>query len=191
MNQPLEDRSAPGRLELVRAFVNTRDIEAGVEELDSPVAATGWLRSAGLLEPTEDLTTGDYHRVIAAREALRALLVAHANNQPAHDAIAELNAVIDRAGLRNRLLSPDAATIEVSAQGVDAALGELLTIVLATIAAGTWSRLKACRSANCHWAFYDASKNRSSRWCYMRLCGAQAKREAFRRRHQATPTTGA
>ena len=46
-------RSAPGRLELVRQFVNTADLADGADELDGLDALTAWLRSwsapAGLI----------------------------------------------------------------------------------------------------------------------------------------------
>jgi predicted RNA-binding Zn ribbon-like protein len=49
-------------------------------------------------------------------------------------------------------------------------------------AGGTWGRLKACRNEACRWIFYDASKNRSGRWCDMQLCGARHKMRAYRGR---------
>ncbi|MGH2778535.1 MAG: CGNR zinc finger domain-containing protein, partial [Actinomycetota bacterium] len=32
-------------------------------------------------------------------------------------------------------------------------------------------------------AFYDHSKNRSGKWCTMRVCGNRAKTRAYRERH--------
>ena len=46
---------------------------------------------------------------------------------------------------------------------------------------GVFSRLKAC--PNCHWAFWDASKNRSATWCSMELCGNRLKTKRYRSRH--------
>jgi predicted RNA-binding Zn ribbon-like protein len=39
---------APGRLELVRAFVNTLDVEAGTDDLSSPEALAAWFAGHGL-----------------------------------------------------------------------------------------------------------------------------------------------
>ena len=189
MTRPLDDRPAPGRLELLRSFVNTRDIDGRREAIATPPEATAWLRSTGLLETDVELTAPDHARVVELREALRSLLVAHATDGEAPAAITLVNATIDRAGLRPRLASADAAGVEVTARGADAALGGLAAIVLAAIAADTWPRLKACPADGCHWAFYDGSKNRSARWCSMRLCGAKAKRETFRRRHDSAEST--
>jgi predicted RNA-binding Zn ribbon-like protein len=69
---------------------------------------------------------------------------------------------------------------------VAAALGAILAIVYQSMADGTWSRLKACRSDTCQWAFYDTSKNRSAHWCTMAVCGNRAKARAYRRRHTQT-----
>lgn len=45
-------------------------------------------------------------------------------------------------------------------------------------------RVKECATENCNWLFYDASKNRSRRWCEMSECGnrAKARRHYHRRR---------
>ena len=39
---------APGRLDLVRDFVNTKDVEEGTDELTSPAELADWLAVAGL-----------------------------------------------------------------------------------------------------------------------------------------------
>jgi predicted RNA-binding Zn ribbon-like protein len=70
---------------------------------------------------------------------------------------------------------------------VDGALGALLGTVAAAMADGTWSRLKACRADNCHWAFYDHTRNRSGVWCDMAVCGNRAKVRAYRHRHAGEP----
>ena len=44
----VQEQPAPGRLDLVRRFVNTQDVEDGIEELATPAAARAWLREHGL-----------------------------------------------------------------------------------------------------------------------------------------------
>ena len=178
-----EDRPAPTELELVRLFVNTREIDEEIELLPSAAASTRWLRSKGLLGSRERLDEADFARLIALREALRAVLVAHAENVEAPAAVARVNAEIGRVGLSPAFEDAHAAEIQSSGKGVDGAIARLLSISLQASYHGTWGRLKACPADHCHWAFYDASKNRSSRWCHMELCGAKQKRENFRRRH--------
>ncbi len=65
--------------------------------------------------------------------------------------------------------------------------GQLLAIVLAALADGAWSRLRAC--PDCRWVFYDHTRNGSKRWCLMtaggpngRSCGSIAKVRAHRER---------
>ena len=53
-----------------------------------------------------------------------------------------------------------------------------------SVADGTWSRLKACREDDCHWAFYDRSRNRSGQWCVMAVCGNRNKARAVPRAAQ-------
>ena len=48
-----EGQPAPGELELVRGFINTRELDPDREELTDPAALDAWLGSRGLpvLEP--------------------------------------------------------------------------------------------------------------------------------------------
>jgi CGNR zinc finger protein len=66
--------------------------------------------------------------------------------------------------------------------------GDFLAVVLESVSAGTWARLKAC--PDCRWVFYDNTRNGSKRWCLMqaagrtgRGCGDIAKVRRFRERH--------
>jgi predicted RNA-binding Zn ribbon-like protein len=47
---------------------------------------------------------------------------------------------------------------------------------------GSWQRVKACRADDCHWAFYDFSRNRSGTWCDMAVCGNREKVRSYRER---------
>jgi predicted RNA-binding Zn ribbon-like protein len=67
--------------------------------------------------------------------------------------------------------------------------GQLLAIVVAALADGAWARLRAC--PDCHWVFYDHTRNGSKRWCLMsaggpdgRSCGSIAKVRAHRERER-------
>ena len=52
-------QAAPARLELVRAFVNTRDPDRGIDELAESVNALGWLADRGLPTPDESIADQD------------------------------------------------------------------------------------------------------------------------------------
>ena len=178
---------APGELETVRAFVNTRDFENDVEALSVPAELAAWLREHDLVGDDRALAPGpaDLRRALELREALRAHLFAH-HDQPLADGAAQtLDAAARRARLTLRFSAGDATTLEPAADGVDGALGRLLAIVARAIEQGTWQRLKACPADACQWAFFDASRNRSAVWCDMRVCGNRAKVREFRERTRA------
>ena len=71
------------------------------------------------------------------------------------------------------------------------AVGALLDAVLRCQVDGDWERLKVCAEDSCRWAYFDASRNRSGRWCSMSECGNRVKmRRAYatrRRRERAEP----
>ena len=177
-------QEAPGRLELVRQFVNTVDIEDGEEKLTGPPALAKWLREHDLLERGAEVGEGDVERALAVREALRAQLAANNGQAPDPQAVATLHGAARRAGVALRF-EPGGSTLEPEAVGVDGALGRLLTIVHEAEHDGTWARLKACPWHTCLWAFYDNTKNRSGVWCTMEVCGNRAKAKAYRERRAA------
>lgn len=167
------DRAAPGGLELVRRLCNTVNQENGADRLAEPGGLARWLRAEGLAP----LPDADLPRVVAVRERLHGLARAHATDAPEHDlpALAALLAPVRFAAVAG----PDGLVLDVSA-GSDALLGRLALAVVDAGRRGTWTRLKAC--AHCGWVVYDASKNRSARWCSMSVCGGRENARAYRRR---------
>jgi predicted RNA-binding Zn ribbon-like protein len=168
----LTDAVAPGRLELVRRFANTLDVEHGREALHSPERLRVLLVELGLLDRGVRVTRADLARAHELRDTLRELALA--NNGVPTDAVLEapLVAHVDDAG----------ATLDPPTHDVDGAFGDLVGIVYTAIADGTWPRLKACRQDVCRWLFYDRSRNRSAVWCQMSVCGNRAKTKAYRAR---------
>jgi predicted RNA-binding Zn ribbon-like protein len=176
-------QQAPGGLEHVRAFVNTLDVEAEIDELGSAAALSEWLSEHGL--GSVRATRADLRRAIELREALRATLLSHTIGEPVSPAATEtLDDAACRARLRLRFDEHGAAALEAQDGGVAGALGRLLAIVHDSIGEGSWPRLKACRDHSCEWAFYDHTKNRSGAWCTMDTCGNRAKARAYRERRQ-------
>ncbi len=189
MRQPLEepgDRSpAPGPLRLVQLFVNTNDLETGPDLIPDAPALRDWLHDRGVLAADHPVTEDDHTRAIELREAIRELVSAHAGLPHDPAAADVVNAAGARAGLRPVLDDP-ATRFEPAAPGVDGALGRIVAAIHEATADGTWSRLKACERDVCRWAFYDHSKNHSSHWCSMAVCGQREKnRRAYRRRRAA------
>ncbi|HEY8473512.1 MAG TPA: CGNR zinc finger domain-containing protein [Natronosporangium sp.] len=180
--------AAPGRLELVRRFVNTVDIEAGEDQLASVAGFADWLREAGLLEAVPAVTDTDRRSVIAVREALRDLLRAnHDGNSVPPDSVR----ILDDAARSLAISFPATGGWRLAPRegGVAGAVGRLLAAVVEAMAEGTWHRLKVCANDACAWAFYDRSRARSGRWCSMSVCGNRAKQRAWRTRRPADRST--
>ena len=181
-----KQQQAPGDLELVRAFVNTLDIERGTDALATPAELGAWLSDAGL-EPDpagRQPSAAELARAVRVRKALRAILLAHndASAEPS-GAWRALDAAAARAHLQVRFDPAGDALVVPSAAGVDGSIGRLLAIVHRAVAdPESWRRLKACRLHECEWAFYDHTKNRSGTWCNMAVCGNRAKARAYRER---------
>jgi len=173
---------APGELELIRQFVNTRDEETGWEGLDTAAALETWLVERGLLSAGRRLTERDLATVTEFREVLREELAAHAGHGDGPTAQQHLDDIAAGYPLRVRLdggarLEPEGGA------GVAPAIARLLATMYDAMALGTWERLKVCRNDACQWAFYDQSRNHSGTWCSMAICGNRMKGRAFRQRH--------
>lgn len=173
---------APGRLAIVQAFLNTNDLESRIDELASPESLDSWLCSHELCVPGE-LTPDDVAWATSVRETLRDLLEAHHATPPRPPATGVLEKAAEAGKLVTRFFPDGSARLEAASPGLDGALGELLGIVYTAMADGTWYRLKVCQRDKCRWAFYDHSKNRSSTWCSMAVCGNKEKAATYRKRH--------
>jgi predicted RNA-binding Zn ribbon-like protein len=178
---------APGRLEVVRQFVNTLDIESGEDQIPDPAGLLQWL-AAHRLDPTAALTARDVDRTIALREALRESLAANHDRAEVPTAVREvLNATASRARLTVEFGADRGWRTTPQGRGIDGAFGTLLAIVVDAMTDGTWARLKVCSNDECRWAFYDNSRARTAKWCSMRICGNRLKQQAWRDRHTSQP----
>ena len=177
---------APGALGVIEAFVNTTSIDdpQQSERFRTPTDLTAWLRRYGLLLEREEVGTDDeVARAVRLREALRELL--YANHDGVEPPLAALE-IVDEEARRVPVtlrFSTDGAELAPAGDGLDAALAALLVIVLDAMHDGTWRRLKACQSSTCRWAMWDASRNRSGKWCDMAVCGNRIKVRNYRERH--------
>jgi predicted RNA-binding Zn ribbon-like protein len=176
---------APGRLRVVQAFVNTLDIENGVEELSSPAALREALvRMGALRDENASLHESDLRAALDAREALRSLALANSGIALPPDVPARLERVARAAQLTLRFDGDGRARLVPAAAGVDGALGRVLDVVHEAMADGSWPRLKGCPRDVCHWVFYDRSRNGSGKWCAMSVCGNRTNTRAYRRRRR-------
>lgn len=179
-------KRAPADLALVQRFINTVELDQGPDddELTDPHALVSWFAERGLCEPGARATQAELERAVVIREGLRAVLYAHNGGQPDPDAVAALEAAAGHASLRASF-GGERPELTPVCGGIDAGLARLLGAVTTAAADGSWQRLKACADAECRWAFYDHSRNRSGRWCSMATCGNQQKARSYRQRARA------
>jgi predicted RNA-binding Zn ribbon-like protein len=177
--------TATGVVGLVQAYVNTVDIQDGPEQLSDPNTLETWLVAKGLMEPGERATEADLKHAIAVREAIRGVIGANSGGTIYPLDIAILNEAATASRLRARFGADGKARLEPEAGGVAGAMGRMVAAVFTAMADEDWSRLKLCGSPTCRWAFFDRSRNHSSRWCTMASCGNRQKARRFRQRAKA------
>jgi len=172
----------------IRAFLNTGLPSAGhgQDRLLRLVAdpARWAVTFPGVPRPAR----GQLARLVELRDGLRRLLAASSATVDA----AWLSGWFERTGLGAR----------VSAQGRELAVrlacpprsglaGSVIEAVAASLADGTWSRLRQC--LDCQLVFWDRTRNASKIWCGMyagadgRACGSIAKVRRYRARRASIP----
>jgi predicted RNA-binding Zn ribbon-like protein len=161
-----EELAAPGELEYLRRFVNTRDLELGTDTL------ADWFGP------------GELATAAALREAFRALLLSNATGDPAPAAVL---ATIEEVGRRATLRAD--GDLRLVPVGPDARVAQLLAIAVVSQADGTWLRLKACPGEACQWALYDRTRSRTRTWCAAAKCGARTRSREYRRRQRTYKST--
>jgi predicted RNA-binding Zn ribbon-like protein len=180
--------TASGDIGLIQAFVNTVDLQDGPEDLSDPNTLRAWLVAKGLMESSHQVDAGNLKHAIALREAIRGAIGPNSGFPVYPVDIATLNGAAAASGLRMRFAPDGKPRLEPEASGVVGAMGRLVATLYAAIEDPSWTRLKLCRSQQCRWAFYDRSKNHSSRWCTMASCGNREKARRFRS-HKAAAIT--
>jgi predicted RNA-binding Zn ribbon-like protein len=182
----MSDRqSATGDVGLVQAFVNTVDLQEGPELLKDPNTLKAWLVAKGLLDDAQPVDETDLKHAIALREAMRAVIGANSGLTVYPVETATLNEAAGASRLRMRFGTDGKPRLEPDVAGAVGAMGRLLATLYMAMQDEDWTRLKLCTSSPCRWAFFDRSKNHSSRWCSMTSCGNREKARRFRTQHKA------
>jgi predicted RNA-binding Zn ribbon-like protein len=179
-----ERETAEGELGLVQAFVNTLDLEPGTEDLTDPKTLQAWLVGRGLMDGGLPVGDADLKHAIAVREAMRGVIGGNSGLRIYPVDLAILNEAAAASRLRMRFGADGKARLEPDSSGPVGALGRLVATLYSAMHGEDWERLKLCNSGTCRWAFYDRSKNQSSRWCTMASCGNREKARRFREQHK-------
>ncbi|MHB8507457.1 MAG: CGNR zinc finger domain-containing protein [Candidatus Dormibacteria bacterium] len=185
--QPGRRAPAPDPLRLVQDFVNTLDIDAGLDLLATPEQASVWLKKRELVLARARVSEDDLRRCVEVRAALRALLTARSEAPVDKRWLKILNREAREATVELRFNDEGIPHLVPADKGIDTAIGEILAIVYLSRFNGTWTRLKVCGCETCGWVFYDHSRNRSSTWCSMAVCGNRTKVKSYRSRTRETP----
>jgi predicted RNA-binding Zn ribbon-like protein len=180
-----ERETASGELGLVQAFVNTLDLQPRTEELADPNRLKSWLVARDLMDDAQPVDESDLKHAIALREAMRAVIGGNSGQRIYPVDVATLNEAATASRLRMRFGADGKARLEPDAVGAVGAMGRLVASLYSAMQDEEWERLKLCNSGTCRWAFFDRSKNQSSRWCTMATCGNRAKARRFREQHKA------
>ena len=157
------------------------ELTDGVRDLRT---ATAFVKP--LLGRDEAVGPAEFVRARALRAVLRDLGRRNTRGAGAdQDLRAAFSSVAGDAEVRFELDDEGVVRLVPAATGVDGALAEIIARVHAAQASGAWRRLKSCPGPHCGWLFYDGSRNASSRWCSMSICGNRTKTAAYRRRRTA------
>lgn len=175
---------APGELELLRSFVNTKDPDTDTDALDSPEGLADWLSRHNLLAPDSPVSPADHQRVLRFRESVRSLALANLDGDLDEETVTTLNRIVEPSLLSVHIGPDGSPTLRPRGEGVDLALGRLLSALYNAMVDGSWYRLKACSNDACRWLYYDHSKNRSKKWCTMETCGNVINARAYRQRRR-------
>ncbi|OPC81851.1 hypothetical protein B4N89_13705 [Embleya scabrispora] len=177
---------APATALLVQAFVNTIDVELGTDDVDTPVRLGAWLADQGLLDPDVPIGPAEYAAALALRAGLRERLGVPVGDPPDPDLLRRADEVTRALPLVVELghdEHPAALVPSPELPPFQRALAELTIAWNTLVGSGEATRLKRCLEHGCRWVFWDVSKNRSRRWCSMRVCGNRTKARRYAARH--------
>jgi predicted RNA-binding Zn ribbon-like protein len=187
-------------------FANTADSHASAfpeEHLHTYGDLVAWAKNAGVLDAAAavallqeaqarpNAAEKAYKRAIALREALyRIFSAVAAQRGVAAEDVALLNQHLPDA-LRGAYveLGGESYRLRWRHEGVklEQMLGPIVRSAVNMLVAGELDRVRECADEHgCGYLFFDATRNRSRRWCDMNSCGNRAKaRRHYARRHTA------
>lgn len=188
--QVVSRRDVPA--EFVADFVNTRADGGGhVELFGSPDDLRAWAVRRELLAADAVVTDSDVVAAHELREALRRVLVIHADGPDAGDErLARAEQHLREAGSRYPLsayVTADGARLRARDSGVPGVLANVLAAVVEAAQRGEWSLVKACSSPVCQFAFVDRTRNHSGRYCCAG-CASRVSMRAHRARQRKAST---
>ena len=184
--------------DLALDFANTcsgRGSSAQQEHLRRPEHVVEWAAHTRIVGPEDAerllraladdaaLATRLLDQALELRDAIYALGAALAAGRPAPEACVESLTKAHARALASARLTPLGRNFgwSWSAQQnpVAALLGPISLSALTLLQQADLARVKQCQGDRCGWLFFDATKNKSRRWCEMEVCGNRAKQKRF------------
>lgn len=182
----------------VLAFVNTKTGRGTPVEKDALVsfqALTDWARTEGVVtgaaaerlmaesrrRPAETARALD--RACELREALHEAFAASAGGRPPSPrSLSTLGGHLAAAYAAARLVPHDGRLewAQGPVSSLDAIGHELARAAGRLVTSDALARVRACAAQDCRWWFVDDTRNRSRRWCDMKICGNREKLRRFR-----------
>jgi predicted RNA-binding Zn ribbon-like protein len=181
--QPGGRAPAPPPLNLVQDFVNTEIPDFAHDDLATPAQLDAWLRSRGLLHEERRAGADVFVAARELRGVLRTLALLNTSGASPDESVrAGFDSAIADVALRAELASDGRVLLTAAGESPFRALAAIVAVVVEAEAIGSWRRMKACRKKGCGWLFFDSSRNCSSSWCSMSICGNRVKTTTYRRR---------
>lgn len=184
-------------------FANTVDYrpsERRKDHLENYGDLIAWGRQAGALPPSqarlllreaardEKAAAAALHRARELREAVYRVFSAVAASRAAREAdVAVLNAAVAGA-FQNLRLAPAAGGYAWTWGGepdLDRVLWPVVRSAAELLTCPELTCVRECAAEECGWLFLDRSKNRTRRWCDMKVCGNRNKVRRFHERKRA------
>jgi len=140
---------------------------------------------------------------VTLRETLHPIFAPVANGSHGQqalkrDALATLNAMLPDLLVTSRLAtSTEGLVYHWTFDGGDAPFDRIIWAVAQSatdlLTSGDLRQVHQCAMETCGWLFLDVSKNKTRRWCAMKLCGNKTKvrqHRAMRKESAASGTSG-
>jgi predicted RNA-binding Zn ribbon-like protein len=175
-------RGAPSHQEHLRAFSDVVNWAEHAKVVTPEDAA--FIRSAVTGDPEESQRL--FTLALQTRELVWAIASAMAEARAVPEELRQALTAAHAANLANAHMEVRGGAYiwawSVHRSIASAILGPITLSALTLLMEKDLSRTKRCEGHECGWLFFDTTKNKTRRWCEMRVCGNRAKVRALRQR---------
>ena len=156
---------------LVRPRSRAGDV--GATTIGSAASMRRWLAARGFIGRGDALGPRAQARVLELQRVLLAMALSNGGAELPAGAPAALGRLASETPMV--AVFGDGVSLAPARAGIDGFIGTIIASVYDAMRDGSWARLKACPADRCHHVFFDTSRNRTSTWCSMSICGNRTK----------------